>query len=134
MQSYLYRLDQFEYDRTMYNSQPLRLQYTQPLRTYNELKWRKKTEPVAFDRAGRVYLESMQNVSLRVTGLYFNVLSAQSRYNQALATLKDRETLYEQAKKRHELTTLSKSELLQLELSLINARVESKDLKLKARQ
>lgn len=131
VQSYLYRLDQFEYDRTMYNSQPLRLQYTQPLRTYNELKWRKKTEPVAFDRAGRVYLESMQNVSLRVTGLYFNVLSAQSRYNQALATLKDRETLYEQAKKRHELTTLSKSELLQLELSLINARVESKDLKLK---
>ncbi len=128
VQSYLYRLDQFDYDRTMYNSQPLRIQYTQPLRTYNELKWRKKTEPVAYDKAKRVYMEALQDVSIRVTSLYFNVLSAQSQYRQAIATLHDRERLYEQAKKRYELTTLSKSELLQLELSLINARIESKNL------
>ena len=131
LQSYLYRLDQFDYDRTTYNSQPLRLQYTQPLRTYNELKWRKKTEPVAYDKAKRVYAEALQNVNIRVTNLYFNVLSAQSQHKQALATLKDREALYAQAQKRYELTTLSKSELLQLELSLLNARVESKSTKIK---
>lgn len=128
VQSYLYRLDQFDYDRTMYNSQPMRLQYTQPLRTYNELRWRKKTEPVAFDKAKRVYAEALQAVNIKVTTLYFNVLSAQSQLRQTLATLKDRERLYEQAKKRYELTTLTKSELLQLELSLINARIESKQM------
>lgn len=128
VQSYLYRLDQFDYDRTMYNSQPLRVQYTQPLRTYNELKWRKKTEPVAFEKAKRTYMEALQAVSIRVTTLYFNVLSAQSKYHQAEATLHDRQRLYEQAKKRYELTTLSKSELLQLELSLLNARLESKNM------
>lgn len=128
VQSYLYRLDQFDYDRTMYNSQPLRLQYTQPLRTYNELKWRKKTEPVAYDKAKRIYMEALQAISIRVTTLYFNVLSAQSRYRQAEATLRDRQRLYEQAKKRYELTTLSKSELLQLELSLLNAKIESKNM------
>lgn len=131
VQSYLYRLDQFDYDRTIYNSQPLRVQYTQPLRTYNELKWRKKTEPVAYDKAKRIYMEALQTVSIRVTALYFNVLSAQSQYRQAEATLHDRQRLYEQAKKRHELTTMSKSELLQLELSLINARIQSKNMSIK---
>ncbi|MCC8114311.1 MAG: TolC family protein [Bacteroidales bacterium] len=130
VQSYLYRLDQFDYDQKLYNSQPVRIQYTQPLRTYNELKWRKKTEPVAFDLAKREYLEAMEQVNINVAEYFFQVLSVQSEYKQALATLADRETLYKLAQKRFELTTLSKSELLQLELSLLNARVDVKNLQI----
>lgn len=42
LQSYLYRLDQFSYDNTLYNSRPIRLKYTQPLFSFNRLKWLKK--------------------------------------------------------------------------------------------
>lgn len=130
LQSYLYRLDQFTYDQTTYNTQPLRLTYDQPLRTYNSLKWRGKSEPVAYERAKRRYLESMQGIAVTVTNLYFSVLSAQSDYKQAMATAEERERLYEQTKRRHELGTVTKSELLQLELSAINARMSVKRYRL----
>ncbi|MGN0234424.1 MAG: hypothetical protein ACI4B5_08395 [Bacteroidaceae bacterium] len=52
LQSYLYRLDQFSYKEHTYNSQPLRISYTQPLRSFNSLKWQKKTAPLVFHLGG----------------------------------------------------------------------------------
>lgn len=127
VQSYLYKLDQYSYDKTTYNSRPIRLSYTQPLRAFNSLKWQKKTEPLKYEQAKRAYLEAMEDVGIQVVSLFFNVLSAQSVYKQSVANKKDREYLYEIAKKRHELGTVTKSEILQLELSLLNADVEVTD-------
>ena len=127
VQSYLYRLDQFSYDSKIYNSQPIRLRYTQPLWAYNSLKWQKKTEPLRYENAKRAYLESMEGVAIQAVNLFFNVLSAQSTYQQSVSTLKDRQYLFEIAKKRFDLGTITKSELLQLELSLLNAQVEVKN-------
>lgn len=133
VQSYLYRLDQFSYDSKIYNSQPIRLNYTQPLWAYNNLKWQKKTEPLKYESAKRAYLESMEGVAIQAVTLFFNVLSAQSTYMQSVSTLKDRQYLFEIAKKRLDLGTITKSELLQLELSLLNAQVDvnSQELALK---
>lgn len=123
LQSYLYRLDQFSYDNKLYNSRPIRLKYTQPLFAFNRLKWLKKTEPLKYDIAKRKYLESMESVGSSVITLFFNVLSAQSELRQAQSNLDDRKALYEMARKRFELGTITKSELLQLELSVLNAEV-----------
>ena len=123
LQSYLYRLDQFSYDQTTYNSQPLRINYTQPLRSFNALKWRKKIAPNQFQIAQKNYLSNMQAIAVDVTILFFNVLNTQSIYRQSLSTLADREALLDVAKKRLELGTTTKSEVLQLELSLLNAKV-----------
>lgn len=123
LQSYLYRLDQFSYDQTTYNSQPLRISYTQPLKSFNSLKWEKKTAPIEFQIAQKTYASAMQDVTIRVTSLFFSVLSAQSDYKQSVATLKDREALFEIAKKRLDLGTTTKGEVLQMELSVLNARM-----------
>ena len=125
VQSYLYRLDQFSYDSKIYNSQPIRLSYTQPLRAYNSLKWQKKTEPLKYENAKRTYLENMEGVAIEAVRLFFEVLAAQSTYQQSVSTLKDRQYLFEIAKKRLDLGTITKSELLQLELSLLNAQVDA---------
>lgn len=130
LQSYLYSLNQFSYDQTTFNSQPLRISYTQPLRAFNALKWDKKMAPVDYQIAQRTYLASMQAVTLNVTSLFFQVLSAQSDYKQSLSTLSDRETLLEMARRRLELGTTTKSEVLQLELSLLNAKVAASDNKI----
>lgn len=124
LQSYLYRLDQFTYDERTYNSQPLRISYTQPLRAFNSLKWEKKTAPVEYEIAQRTYLASMEDITLQTTSLFFAVLSAQSLYKQAQATVKDREALYDMAQRRLTLGTTTKSEVLQMELSLLNARMD----------
>ena len=55
------------------------------------------------------------------------MLSAQSAYQQSVSTLNDRQYLFEIARKRLDLGTTTKSELLQLELSLLNAQVEVKN-------
>lgn len=123
LQSYLYRLDQFDYDLKNYNSQPLRISYTQPLRSYNELKWKKRTAPKEYEKAKRVYLESMEDVAIQTTTLFFNAVSAQSDYNQSVAKYNDLLQLYEMSKKRFSLGTITKSDVLQLELSLLNAKV-----------
>ena len=127
LMSYLHRLDQFTYKEHTFNTQPLRISYTQPLRTYNSLKWQKKTAPLEYEIAQKKYSTAMQDIAIRTTTLFFNVLSAQSNYQQSKATLADRETLYEMAQKRLELGTTTKSEVLQMELSVLNARVAESD-------
>lgn len=135
LQSSLSRLDQFSYDLQTYNSVPLILNYTQPIRAYNALKWRKKTAPLEYENAQRAYLESMQDITINVTNLFFTVLSAQENYRQSVADYEDRQHLFEIATKRLELGTTTKSELLQLELSLLNAKmnVNSHSLTLRTR-
>lgn len=123
LQSYLYRLDQFTYKEKTYNSIPMRVSYTQPLRTYNAMKWEKKTVPVQYEIAQKEYMASMQDIAMRTTELFFRVLTAQSEYLQSQSTLSDREALYKMAQQRLTLGTTTKSEVLQMELSLLNARV-----------
>lgn len=123
LQSYLYRLDQFSYDERTYNSQPLRISYRQPLRAYNSLKWQKKTAPLEYEIAQKRFATAMQDIAIKVTALFFNVLSAQSNYQQSKSSAEERKALYAMAQKRLELGTTTKSEVLQMELSQINARV-----------
>lgn len=123
LQSYLYRLDQFSYDERTYNSQPLRISYRQPLRAYNSLKWQKKTAPLEYEIAQKKFATAMQDIAIKVTALFFNVLSAQSNYQQSKSSAEERKALYAMAQKRLELGTTTKSEVLQMELSQINARV-----------
>lgn len=124
LQSYLYRLDQFDYNQTTYNSQPLRLTYTQPLRTYNALKWQKKTAPVEFEIAKKTYLEDMEDVTISVTNLFFGAIKAQSDHRQSVRDYEDLKQMYATAKKRFAIGTITKSDILQLELSMLNAKVD----------
>lgn len=123
LQSYLYRLDQFDYNMTTYNSQPLRITYNQPLRSYNSLNWRKKTAPVEYEVAKKQYLEDMEQVTITATRLYFGAIAAQTSYKQSQANYADLKTMYEMAEKRFAIGTINKSEMLQLELSMLNAKV-----------
>lgn len=123
LQSSLSRLDQFNYDERTYNSVPLILNYTQPIRAYNALKWRKKTAPLEYEQAQKNYLETMQDITINVTNLFFTVLSAQEDYRQSRADYEDRQRLLDIARKRLDLGTTTKNELLQLELSLLNAKM-----------
>lgn len=123
------RLDQFSYDTKIYNSTPVSISYTQPLRSFNSLKWQKKTEPLQYEKAKKQYLEAMENIVVQTSTYFFSVLSAQTSYKKSTDNLKDTRGMYEIAQKRHSIGTLTKSELLQLELSLMNAELSVSDSK-----
>lgn len=124
LQSYLYRLDQFNYKEKTYDTQPLRISYSQPLRSYNPLKWQKKIAPLEYQIAQRDYLSTIEQVKGHVTSLFFSVLYAQLTRRQAETKVTDRERLYELTRRRTELGTATQSDQMQMELSLLNARVE----------
>lgn len=116
----LARLDQFDYGNKIYNTNPMTLNYTQPIRAFNTLKWQRRTAPLQYENSKRRYLETVQNITIQTTSYFFSVLSAQDTYNKAVANYNDNKKLYEIAKKRFELGTITKSELMQLELAMLN--------------
>ncbi len=123
----LSRLDQFNYNNVIYNSVPISINYSQPLRGYNTLKWQKKTAPLEYESAKRALLESMESITIQTTTYFFNVLSAQTTLQNAERNYEDTKRMYEIAQKRFEIGTITKSELLQLELSMLNSELDIRD-------
>ncbi len=127
----LYRLDQFGSGvPAMYNSQPINITYIQPLRTYNNLKWDKVTEPKRYERAKRRYLEQMENITGNVIPLYFDVLQAQQRLAMSSKNYDNTIALYKLTKERYERGLVAKNDVLQLELRVINENLSINDHKL----
>lgn len=117
------RLDQFYYNQKTYNTIPFLLHYNQPLRRYSAMQWRRKIAPLQFEYAKRNYMETIQSVIMNVTTYYFNALAAQSNLEQSEAKYNDLSTLYAKTLKRMDLGLVTKGELLQLELSMLNAKM-----------
>jgi outer membrane protein TolC len=127
----LYRLDQFSPSSDMfYQSTPVSLTYSQPIGGYNALKWQKKIAPKDYELAKRTYLTTMESITNRVVQLFFDVLLQQKSYEMALNNLENMELSYKRAEQRFELGSATKNDLLQLEGSLINYDLASRDAKL----
>lgn len=126
------RLDQFDYENQTYTTNPLSINYSQPIRGFNTLKWQKETSPREYEKAKKEYLESMEGVKITASSYFFAVLTAQDNYDKAVDNFSDTKRLYEIAQKRFEFIKVTKSELLQLELAMVNAEmaVESNKINL----
>ena len=105
-----------------YNNQPVTLGIVQPLGQFNALKWARAIEPLRFQESQRSYVEERETVAQRVTELYFDVLLQQ--VNAAVAGQNAQATaeLLRIGRERFALGRLSQSDLLQLELNLLDAR------------
>ncbi len=123
--SSLSRLDQFDYGTKIYNSNPVTINYSQPLRDFNSLKWEKKSEPLRYEKSKKDYLDAMESITIQATSLFFSVLSAQTDYEKSVETFNDKKKMYAIALKRFDISTITKSELLQLELGVMNAELAS---------
>ena len=119
--SSLERLDQYAPDRsTTYASQPISISYIQPLGGYNSLKWQKKTEPIRYEQAKRTYLESMEEITVKAVAMFFDLLVAEQTLEMAVKNFDNTEKLYQIAQERFKIGSVTKSELLQLELRKLN--------------
>lgn len=111
----------FEYDTKRYITSPLNVRLTQPLFRYNELKWQKKIEPLKYEEARKTYIQDVENVHLMAVQYFFNLMLAQINREIAETNLQNADTLYQIAKGRYNLGTIAEDELLQMELSYLNA-------------
>ncbi|HUX53554.1 MAG TPA: TolC family protein [Williamwhitmania sp.] len=118
----LMRTDQLGSDRsTAYLTTPVMIGFKQPISGYNSLRWQRKIEPLKYEEAKRRYLQDMEDVSIKAVNLFFNLLIAQQELQVAEVNNANTDTLYKIAKGRYNIGTIAENDLLQMELSSLNA-------------
>ncbi len=126
--SSLVRTDLFGSDRKKsYLSVPVSIGFSQPIFGFNSLSWRKKIEPLKYEEAKRNYLQSLESVSMDASRLFFDLILAQQNLRTAKLNHANTDTLYKIAKGRYNIGTIAENELLQMELSYLNAGGEVSD-------
>ncbi len=119
--SVMQRFDDFDRDQTRYNGNPAIIGLEQPLFAYNALNWSKRIEPLRYEESQRKFVEERENIAVKATGFYFDLLLAQVNKSIALKNLANNDTLYHVAEEKYKLGRLSKNDLLQLRLAVLNA-------------
>ncbi len=121
-------LRQFEgktYNR--YMSIPVALTLNQPLFAVNNVKWNRKIEPVRYAEAKAAFLSATEDVALQAINYYFNLLMAMETRDIAAQNLENAAKLYDVAQEKRKIGQISKNDLLQMELNLLDARSDMTD-------
>ncbi|GAB3252712.1 TolC family protein [Larkinella harenae] len=122
VQKQLQRFDDFQRKNRLYNGIPFAVGVRQPLFQFNAMKWNRKIEPLKFEESNQQFIESMEQVTVDATGLYFELLVAQVNLQIAEKNLSNTDTLYKIAQHKLELGKISQNDLLQLQLSVLTAK------------
>jgi outer membrane protein len=121
----LQRFNDFDRNSVLYNGIPYGLGYTQPLLQFNSLKWDKKIEPLKFNESKQAYIESQEKIAVTVTEYFFDLLLAQVNVAMAETNLVNTKRILAIAEMKFELGKITKNEILQLQLEVLNARKAS---------
>lgn len=109
-------------NRNQLMSIPVALTYTQPLFGLNSMKWDCRIEPLRYREALANYLTQTEHVAMTAISRYFDLVIAIEQVNIARQNLQTAEKLYEVAQARREMGDMSKNDVLQMHLSLLQAR------------
>lgn len=112
---------------------PTSIRLVQPVLRYNQLKWQKKTEPLKYEAAKKTFLENIENVHQMAVMNFFSLALAQINKQIADMNYSNADTLYRIANGRYQLGTISEDELLQMQLSWLNAETSRKQAEMNLR-
>ncbi|MCM1489222.1 MAG: TolC family protein [Muribaculum sp.] len=113
------QLDSGAFNRFM--SIPVALTLNQPIFGVNNIKWNRKIEPIRYEEAKARFISATENVALQAVTYFFNLLMAKENLGIAQQNYKNSQKLHEVAIAKREMGQISKNDLLQLELNLLNA-------------
>jgi len=105
-----------------YSSTPISIGFSQSLNGYNSLRWESKIEPVKFEKAKKVFIQSQEELAMKSTSMFFDLVDAQIQLKIAQNTMANADTLYKLGKGRFQVGTVTQDELLNLELQQLNAQ------------
>jgi outer membrane protein len=123
MRSDVQRIDLFGNQPSIsYLASPMVVGISQPLSGFNNLSWDRKIEPMRYEEARKQFSEEMELVSIEATERYFNLLLAQINFDIQQKNVANNDTLYKISQGRYNLGKIAENDLLQMELSAMNAR------------
>ena len=115
---------------TQYLTNVINVGIRQPIFTYNPYRWERKIEPMKFEEAKRIYVETNENVAMTAVDHFFSLLLAQIDLGIAKKNYANYDTLYKIALGRYNLGKIAENDLLQLELNLLKAEAAIEDAEL----
>lgn len=121
--SALSRFDDLNSNETRYNGQPVRVGFVQPIFQFNQLAWNRKINPLQYEESQKAYFEELEQISVRSTQIFFDLLLAQVEMQIAKLNVANNDTIYKIALGRYQLGKIGENELLQLELNLLNSQL-----------
>ncbi|WP_339923461.1 TolC family protein [uncultured Cyclobacterium sp.] len=128
-------------NQTRWNGVPINVRLNQPIFAFNRYKWDRKIEPKLYEESKRAYVEEMEQISGRVTQMFFSFLVAQVNLDIATKNLQNSEAILKIEQGRYNIGTTYEDKLLQVELQVLEARqdlakarldMESSSLQLKS--
>jgi outer membrane protein len=118
----VYRIQDFNNKTVEFSGSPFLIGFVQPIFAYNWMKWSRKTEPLLYDRAQKLFVEEIEEISLNATERFFRYLRVQTQYNLAKNNLKNSRDNLKIAETRRELGTISENDFSRIQLSVFNAQ------------
>jgi outer membrane protein TolC len=106
---------------TSYQATPISIGYQQSLNGFNPIRWESKIEPVRFEKAKKTFIQSQENLAMRSTSMFFDLVEAQIQLKIDQNNLANADTLYKIGKGRFQVGTVTQDELLNLELNQLTA-------------
>jgi outer membrane protein TolC len=108
---------------TTYSANALSVGYSQLVNGYNSVHWSSKIEPLKFEIARKNLIQSLEDIAVSATNKFFGMIDAQIEINISNTNLANADTLYQLGKGRYQVGTVTQDELLNMELSLMNAKL-----------
>ena len=104
-----------------YQSTPISIGYQQELNGYNKLRWQARIEPLKYEKAKKVFIESRESLAIKATQRFFSLVSAEINLSIAKNNKASADTLYKIGKGRFQIGTVTQDELLNLQLSQLRS-------------
>lgn len=120
----LSRYDDFIQDYVQYSGQPIYIGLNQPILKFNAYKWDKQIKPLVYEESKKKYFEELEQISVKATTLFFDLLMAQIKMEVSSKNVESNDSIYKIAQARYHLGKLTENDLLQLELNVINSKLE----------
>ena len=109
--------------QTTYSANQISVGYSQKVNGYNSMRWKSKIEPLKFETAKKNFIQSKEDIAVKSTSKFFELVDAQIEINISTTNLANADTLYQIGKGRYQVGTVTQDELLNFELNLMNARL-----------
>ncbi len=106
---------------------PLALTWRQPVFGTNDLKWRRRIEPVRYREAKAAFISTTEEVTMKTITYFFDLLLAKENVGIARQNRENADRLYEVAQAKRRMGQISENELLQLKLNALKAHATLTD-------
>lgn len=127
VESSIQRMELFDTKTVSFRTSPVVVGYSQSLFGYNSLKWDRRIEPLRYREAQKTYVETLELVSADAVRKFFALAAAQRDYEMACFNYANADTLYQFARGRYDIGTITENELLQLELNRLTESTNQMD-------